>query len=388
MRNRAILLLPTLALACGGEPPPDAGDAYEASTLANYLRALPEQDRLSVGVPTADDTAFALTHAGDAVLAAEGVRFARAVNQPVRHLVVALRGITAFPPTRFDATRREFLWGPWTQPDEVGKLALVVRENEPGADFQYSYALVRAMASDLSDATPVISGGSTPDAENPGRGVGIALWDLEANHDFVLAHDRSSAHAHDGRGRFVTLFGHRAASDGDALFNVAVFRNFVPEQTPEQAEAPAPLDVDYFYGRFLGETGMRVDFVDSEVLADLCDGSAETCFEHDAVADSDERFDYNAYFVNRGLGRAEARLSDGDLNASVHLVECWSPTLDRTSFQIETDGAMVETMENGACAAPADQSASALGLPELGDVDPALLAAMTCAAEHGLIGCE
>jgi len=329
----------------------------------------------------------ALTHAGDAVLAAEGVRFAQAVNQPVRHLVLALRDITAFPPTRFDATRREFLWGPWSNPGDVGKTALVVRQNDPGSDFEYSYALVRATASDLSDAVPVISGGSTPDAENPSHGVGVALWDLEANHDFVLAHDRSASHASDGRGRFVTLFGHRAASGGDALFNVAVFRNFVPEQAPGAA-ASAPLDVDYFYGRFLGAGGMRVDFVDSEVLADLCDGSAETCFEHDVVADSDERFDYSAFFVNRGLGRAEARLSQGDLDASVHLVECWSPTLDRTSFQIETDGAMVETMENGGCAAPADQSPSELGLPDLGDIDPAMLEAMSCAAEQGLIGCE
>ena len=72
----------------------------------------------------------------------------------------------------------------------------------------------------------------------------------------------------------------------------------------------------------------------------------------------------------------------------MHLVECWSPTLDRTSFQIETDGAMVETMENGGCAAPADQSPSELGLPDLGDIDPAMLKAMTCAAEQGLIGCE
>ena len=388
MRNRAILLLPTLVFACGGEPPPDAGDPYETSTLATYLQALPELDRLSAGVPTADDIPGALTHAGDAVLAAEGVRFARAINQPVRRLVIALRDIVAFPPTRFDATRREFLWGPWSNPGQLGKAALVVRENEPGSDFEYSYALVRATKSDLSDATPVISGGSTPDAENPNHGVGIALWDLEADHDFVLAHDSSAANSEAGRGRFVTLFGHRAASAGDALFNVAVFRDFVPERTLEQSEAPGPLDIDYFYGRFQGADGMRVDFVDSDVLADLCDTSADTCFEHDVVADSDEHFDYNAYFVNRGLGRAEARLSEGDLEASVHLVECWSPTLDRTSFQIETDGAMVETMENGGCAAPTDQSPSELGLPELHDVDPALLRAMSCAAEHGLIGCE
>jgi hypothetical protein len=49
---------------------------------------------------------------------------------------------------------------------------------------------------------------------------------------------------------------------------------------------------------------------------------------------------------------------------------------------------MMETLENGSGAAPADQSAADRGIPTLDDIDPALLGLTRCAAENGLIGCE
>jgi hypothetical protein len=49
---------------------------------------------------------------------------------------------------------------------------------------------------------------------------------------------------------------------------------------------------------------------------------------------------------------------------------------------------MMETLENGSAAAPADQSAVDLGIPTLDGIDPTLLGLMRCAGENGLIGCE
>jgi hypothetical protein len=49
---------------------------------------------------------------------------------------------------------------------------------------------------------------------------------------------------------------------------------------------------------------------------------------------------------------------------------------------------MMETLENGSAAAPADQSAVDLGIPTLDDIDPTLLGLMRCAAENGVIGCD
>lgn len=391
MRTRTLLVLPVLALACSSNEGPSEPSSYSDETLAEYLLALPDQDRLSANLPTADDTPGALTVGGNAALAAQGIAFARAVNRPVRTLVTTLRLITAFRPTFFDVGEQKFVWGPWDNEDGVGKVALYVQKNPPGADFEYSYALLRAATDDLALATRVIAGGATPDPDDRFRGVGVALWDLEANHQFEVANDPAGSEGR-GRGRFVTLFGHHSAETGDAAFNVAVFRDFVPERELGSTVDPQPIDVDYFYGRLISSAGVRVDFVDSEVLADLCDTSAQSCFDNDAVSDADEQLEYDAFFVDSGLGRAEARVSSGDLSAPVRLVECWNPGLQRTSFQIGTEGAsggnMVETMENGSCAAPADQSASALGLPTLDDVDATLLDAMSCAAERGLSACD
>jgi hypothetical protein len=389
MRLRAGISVLGLLSACGGDDEGPPGASYEADTLAAYLRAIPEQDRLLTGVPTLDEPK-ALTSPGDAVLGAYGVEFARSVNRPVRALVATLRAIVSLPPTRFDAAGQRFLWGPWEHEDGVGHVALVIAENPAGADFQYTYLLLRSGDSTLEGATPVISGGSTPDADDPERGVGVALWDVDADRQFEI--DQGAADIADrGSGRFVTLFGHEASAQGDSYFNLAVFRNFVPEQAAQENADGEPLDVDYFYGRFEGD--LRLDFVDSDVLANICAEDVASCFGDTPTASpSAERFEYNAFFVNRGVGRAEARLSQGDLEQSARFVECWNPGLRRTSFQVEGTGAnvgiMMETLENGTCAAPADQSALDLGIPTLDDIDPALLGVMSCAAENGLIGCE
>jgi hypothetical protein len=368
-----------------------AGDSYDADTLAAYLRAIPEQERLVTGVPTLDEPG-ALSSAGDALLGAHGVEFARSVNRPVRALVATLRAITTLPPTQFDAAGRKFVWGPWQHERGAGQVALVIAENPPDADFRYTYLLLRSTDGSLEGATPVIAGGSTPDADDPQRGVGVALWDVDADRQFEIDHG-SAGGAELGRGRFVTLFGHEPSDQGESYFNLAVFRDFVPEDAVRENPEAEPLDVDYFYGRLDGEGGLRLDFVDTDVLANVCGAEVDSCFaEAPPPPATAERFEYNAFFVNRGLGRAEARLSEGDLDRSARFVECWNPGLRRTSFQVEGTGAdagmMMETLENGSCTAPADQSAVELGIPTLDDIDPELLGLMSCAAENGLIGCE
>ena len=388
MRMRSGLLLVGLAIGCGAEDEGQAGDDYTPETLTAYRSALPQRERLSAGVPELDEPT-ALTARGDAVLGAYGVGFARAVNRPVRALVATLRAIADLPPTHFDAAARTFTWGPWEAEDGGGQVALLVKEDAPGADFQYSYALIRSIKGNPDSATPVISGGATPDADDPERGVGVALWDIEAERQFRLEQGDGDV-VDSGRGRFVTLFGHHEQEEGDAYFNLAVFRDFVPapDSSGNASETSAePIDVDYFYGRVDGDAA-RIDFLDSDVLANICADSVASCFGATPPPSAIERFEYNAFFVNGGVGRAEARLSEGDLNETAHFVECWSAGLARTSFQIEESGAMVETLENGSCTAPADQSAPDLGVPTLDDVDRTLLGLMSCAAENGQIGCD
>lgn len=385
MHVRIAAWLPLVTLACGGDPVEQP--TYDSASLAEYRQAIPLEERLVSGVPAATSQPFALVAPVRTVLAGQAVGFARAVNGPARALVAVLREIVDQPPTSFDASRRAFMWGPWPSDTGVGQVSVVITKNEPGADFAYSYALERSSDADPDTRWSVIVGAATPDPDSSERGVGVALWDLALDSAFELEHDPSYV-ADSGRtGRVVMLFGHAAGSRA-AAFNVALFRDFLPAAVDRSDAAMDPINVDYFYGHFEGDQGVVVDFVDSEVFADLCDAAPDSCFERDVVDDAPERFGFNAFFVNRGLGRAEARLSEGDLAQAVSMVECWSSDLRQSSFSVGVPGDMVETVSNGSCATPADQSATELGLPTLGDIDPALLEAMSCAAENGSIGCE
>lgn len=383
MTTRRCLVFLPLCLACGagGER---GSDGYTSEALAAYRRAIPAQGRLLAAEPEGARTG-ALARAGDAELAAFGVELARSVNRPVLALVGALRALSELEPSSFDRAQRRFVWGPWDNERGVGKVALLVTKNGAGAELEYSYLLVRTLGDDLDTATPVIIGGATPDPSDPELGVGVALWDVEASSAFDAENGGLPGSA--GRGRFVTLFGRHTADEGDARFNLAAFRRFVPGDVEDGADA-APVDADYFYGGFESQEGPRIDFVESDVLTNVCAADTGSCFGSAAAASSEiERFEYGAYFVDRGLGRAEVQLSEGDLPAPTRFVECWSSALARTSFQVEASGAMVETLENGSCTAPTDQSAAELGLPALDDIDRGLLSLMSCAAELGAIGC-
>jgi hypothetical protein len=385
LRSRAReFWLAMAAVACSASPEADP-PSYDSATLDAYLSALPEADRLSADAPAVEaGSPGALTYGNSALLAVESARFARSINAPALQIVRALRAVVQLPPSLYDSSKREFLWGPWDNEDGFGKVSLYIRENEAGADFRYSYALVRMVDNDLADATPVIWGAATPDADDEDKGVGITLWDIEANEAFEAEHDPAfDADAQHGSGRFVMLYGHHEDGEREALFNVAVFRNFVPD---DAGAGERPADLDYFYGRVLESNDRRLDFFDSAISADLCDATADSCFENDSNADAPESLDFLAVFVDGGVGRAEATVRDGDLDAPVSLVECWDAGFDRTFIRLESGGS--EVMSAGACAAPMDQSMSSLGLPSLSTIDTDLLSALDCVAQHGVDSCS
>jgi hypothetical protein len=367
--------------SCSGEE--DKG--YDSGTLESFLKAIPEEARLVNDVPAASAVPGALRSGHGAILAREGVELARAVNEPARLLVRALRTLVELPPTLFDSEKRQFVWGPWDNDQGVGDVFVYIQENAAGDDFKYSYALARTMDGDLATAAAVIWGAATPDAADDDKGVGVTLWDLEANAAFEIEHDMSAPDG--GRGRFVMLYGHQAQGSEEAYFNVTVFREFVPSDEPNRD----PADIDYFYGRFIDGSGNSIDVVEAEVRADICDASSNTsgrptqaCFDDDSVADLDETFGFVSLFINRGAGRAEATVTGGDVMADVRVEECWDASIDQTFLHVVSGSSSVET---GACPAPTDQPIATLGLPSLATLDPALVETMSCAAEHGVAGC-
>lgn len=380
-------LVATLAFACGSaddaEPTEsEATEDYEMALLEDYRAALPSEERVEAVVPGQESDPNALTALGDAELAWLAIHSAHSINRPARLMVKVLRTITSLPPTLYDSEKAEFVWGPWDNDDGYGQVLAYIRENPADDDMKYGYALVRLVDSDIATASPVIWGGATP-GEND-EGVGVTLWDFEANEAFEKAHDPDfDADVARDEGRFAMLYGkgRNDENDGDFAFNVAVFRDFVSKD----GDTPEPANLDYFFGHFDADEGTVVDFVDWQLTANLCDETPDSCFESPA-AGSEETLNLRSAFINRGNGRAEAVVSGGDLPQVVSVVECWDDDIDRTHIGVSTDGELVA--EEGACDAPFDTTLAELGIPTLADVDQDALAAMDCAATNGLRACE
>ncbi len=391
----AILLTTTALVACGGAADPAEADGenntegtesarYDMTLLEEYRAALPESDQVTAVVPGSEASPNALTMMGDAELAGLALASARDINTPAKAIVVLLRAITKIPPTLYDSQKKEFVWGPWDNEDGYGKALVYIRENPADADFHYSYAFVRMDGADLATASPVIWGGATPDPDDEKVGVGVTLWDFEANRAFEQEYDPDyDPDAIRDHGRFAMVYGAGRGEndDGSFKFNVAVFRNFVSKDNPEAQ----PADLDYYFGQFRGDDGNDLGFVDWSLDANLCEADSATCFQTAAEGEL-ETLNLRAAFFNRGIGRAEALVSGGDLTNSVGVVECWDQDIDRTYMSVSDDGEMVA--EEGECIAPFGETLEDLGIPTLQDVDPDVLAKMDCVATNGIAACE
>lgn len=354
---------------------------YDQALLEEYRAALPSPKSVEAPTPGGEAAANALTMMGDAQLAALASKSAHDINIPAKMMVVMLRTITKLPPTLFDSKKKEFVWGPWDNEDGYGKVLVYIRENPEGDDFKYSYAFVRLDGNDTATAAPVIWGGATPGATDD-RGVGVTLWDFVANEGFEKEYDPNyDADAAHDKGRFAMVYGAGDEDNGAFAFNVAVFRDFVSKDEPENQ----PANLDYFFGHFKGNDGNVFDFVDWSLDANLCETDAASCFKEPAEG-AIENMGLRAAFFNRGVGRAEAKLSGGDLGTDVDVVECWDLDIDRTAITVSDDVGMI--VNEGQCDGAFASDLTTLGVPSLADVDADMLAKMDCVATNGLAACE
>ena len=383
------LVLLTGALGACGSGASDEGQEgtaeYDSGLLAAYRAALPEAEQVQVVVPGGEPAANAITALGDAEIARLAIASAISVNVPALTVVTVLRAITSVPPTLYDSEQKEFVWGPWANDQGYGQVMAFIRENPEGDDMKYEYALIRLVGSDLATMTPVIWGSATPGTVGDGLGVGITLWDFEADNAFTERHDPEfDASEARNQGRFAMLYGRDRGEndDGDFSFNVAVFRNFIAEDADPGTDAA---NLDYFYGHFAADSGSTIDFVDWALEANLCEQDPATCFETPADGEA-ETMTLRAAFIDRGMGRAEAVVGSGDLLDPVSVLECWDDDIDRTHLGVESGGSLVA--EVGACEAPFDVSLASLGVPTMAELDQEVLASMDCIATNGIEACE
>jgi hypothetical protein len=297
-------------------------------------------------------------------------------------IVTTLEVVTAFPPTTYDAERRELVWGPWDNDDGVGKVLVYVAENDADADFRYSYAFARLAGDDPSAAVPVIAGGPprTPT-------IRTAAWGSRSGTSTpttlsTASTTRISIPRRAGRrGGIAMLYGAGEDDGSRFAFNVAVFRDFVDDD----AEAgTGPADLDFLYGSAVDPEGARWHFMDWTLTGDLCDAAADSCFEGNVVDDLAETFALRAAFHGTA-GRGEAAVSGGDLAADVSLVDCWDTFMTTEYYAVEA-GAL--SLAEGACAGGDDVTLAERGVPTLDDLDPELLGALDCVATEGIDACD
>jgi hypothetical protein len=380
--------LPFALVACSGGSG-DTGSGADLSgeqlaQLEQHLRAIPSEERVSAVTPI-DADAEGLPTAGTAEFAQDSIDAAIAINGPAIAMVRLLKLVTAMPPTLYNSDTNEFVWGPGDNDDGVGQILLYIRKNGPEEDFEYSYAFVRLMDRDEATASPVIWGGATPDPTDEDKGVGVTLWDFDASNAFDQLYDPSFTLDHKTQGRFVMLYGDDPKAKGSARYNVAVFRDFIPDDA--KGEDPQPFDSEYFYGRSKETDGQQFDVLDWKLAGDLCDSDPDSCFDNNVVADQDEDFRLRTLFIDKGIGRAEVEVSGGDLTSDVSAVECWDQDLDRTFLSFSADQSVIASQ--GQCTGALKSTLTELGVPSIDDIDADLMAALTCVADNGIAGdCE
>jgi hypothetical protein len=365
----------TLLGCVPAEKDPEPGQ-FDPVLLEEYRAALPKMNRLEAQSPQA--SAVSTSALGDdAVYPVGSYDIANGINGAVTGIIGVLDTVTKLEPTIFNSDTQEFFWGPFPNEDGIGYVAAYIRDAGLDADFRYEYALLRGIDNDVANLKAVIWGGASPDATNEDHGVGVTLWDFEANRDFEQEHNPMFDTLVLDRGRFVALYAagpDEQDPDAEVAFVLAAFRDFVPT---DNASA-APADLDYFYGHY--ENGITIDFIDFETAFDVsepADGSAENVGVRMA-------------FLNEGTGRAEADASGGSLEEGQEgrVVECWNAAIEQSFISFEIVGGTTPigpvTEGNAADCGLFTASLSELGIPSLDDVEPALRAALDEAASNGI----
>ena len=368
-------------------------ESYEEEILESYKAVLPKKSVLMLATPIAEDAEGVVTQAlmpGERAIYPYAVYpSAMDINKTVISIIEILEFITTLPPTFYNSQTGEFVWGPYEDHDsplENDTFTLYIKDNGENSekDFRYEYALMRGMGRDQATFVTVIFGGSNPDANNEEYGSGIILWDFEAASDFEETNNPN--HGNLSKGRFITVYSNgpdENNADNEVSMVLAVYRNFVPEDEPENP----PVDINYFYGRVNSEEAV-FDFLDAEVNVQM-----------EFVGDNDnvefEHFHAKLAFVNEGLGRAEVYAKGDDISEdprikSVAATECWDENIMQTYIQFigydESDNE-TGTHSQGSlndCQPFFQQTLNEAGMPTLDDLDEGLMSQLDNAAQNGI----
>lgn len=367
----ASILTSALLIGC---VPQEENKEIDQQLLTEYRKAIPSMSQMEAA--EVQRTTQAL---GDpAVLPAGSYEIVAGINGGVAALIVTLETIVATEPTVYNSDTQEFVWGPFPNDEGVGYVAVYIRDAGEKEDLRYHFAFLRGIDNDMANLTPVIWGGTTPSEENEDHGVGLALYDFEANYAFEQAHNSEAADLETERGRIAFLFGAGPDEEdptNELGFVIASFRGFVSADEP----GAAPADLDYMYGRYAdNREGHTLDFLNYRAAMDV-----------DENADGIENIDVRMAFLDEGTGRGEAIVTGGSLESGevAVLEECWDTSINQTFVRLagsNGEGAVIVQDGDSANCGLFEASLADLGIPLLDDIDTELRVGLNELATTGV----
>ena len=364
----------TSALLIGCVPVEEQNTQIDQQLLTEYRKAIPSMSQMEAS--EVQRTTQAL---GDpAVLPAGSYEIVEGINGGVAALIGTLEAIVATEPTVYNSDTLEFVWGPFPNDDGVGYVAVYIRDAGEEDDLRYHFAFLRGIDNDMANLTPVIWGGTTPSEENEDHGVGLALYDFEANYAFEEAHNPDVANLETERGRVAFLFGAGPDEEdptNEVGFVVASFRDFVSADEPNAT----PGDLDYMYGHYAdNREGHTLDFLNYRAAMDVDDDASGI-----------ELVDVRMAFLDEGTGRGEAIVVGGNMEAGevAALEECWDTSINQTFIRLAAasgDGAILLQEGDPANCGLFEASLAELGIPLLDDIDAELITGLDQLATTGV----
>ena len=243
---------------------------------------------------------------------------------------------------------------------------------------------------DLNTLTPIVMGGSTPNADNPEWGLTLVVFDFNTNQNFVELYGDVYAPSGHASGRFVALRNHGPVLDENqvpteqTLTTVAgIFRNFIPKNAP----GASPIDLDYLYG----------DIASSDTTLSYSQFGAQ--FDFDGVPETIENVAVKMAFWSylrrspAGSGRAEYIATNATMPEGQFLqaTECWDYNLSKSYFNLVSvygqDVTPITDMGTPitSCDDSLENGLDSLGLPSSDDADPRIQELLEDIAQNGLV---
>jgi hypothetical protein len=288
--RRLATITAALSLAAAACVQPQSGADGQA-----IRHALPTADGVKIEVPEGASYR-ALGELADYYVVTRNV--SRDLNGGAAWVLILVHTIVQFPATSVDGDT--YTWGPWSDTLDPAEYRLVVTELADGSyDWRFDG---RSKTVAGAEFLTVISGNAVPGAD-PHRGTGTFLLDFDAAEEVNPVDN-------DARGTVEIAYDLENRDDTPATLTMVI---------DSRDDHGNPVHFDYSYARNL-------------------DGSGDLVFGIHADLDDEGGAAENATIRSRwlptGAGRADVRVSDGDLGAGVTVTasECWNELFRRVFY--------------------------------------------------------